>query len=219
MDEPTRAALREIAHEWDKAEKVMKEAERLNGAVIDPSVNELRYAGRRLVDALNVADDAETDPTKKKDFDGYIKDCLFRIHCAQHDAVDSSVLFVQRAIETYESEFGRVILATHFPALTDLRGSLVEVDEIIIASREHRGRRVSDYDKIAQAHLPELVRVYRTLSTNRATLEALVKDRTQQDDRETQRFRWNIVAVIFGGLIIALIGALAGAAFVHVFSN
>ena len=88
MDEATRATLREIATEWDKAEQLMKLAERLRAKVIHPSVNELRYAGRRLVDALNVADDVERDEEKRRDFGRFIGDCLFRIHCAQHDAID-----------------------------------------------------------------------------------------------------------------------------------
>ena len=203
MDEATRATLREIATEWDKAERLMKLAERLRGEVIQDSVNELRYAGRRLVDAMNVAEEAEHDETKRREFGRFVDDCLFRVHCAQHDAIDASVLFVQRAVQEYESEFGLVLLITHFPAVAELRAAMADADGVIVSSREFRGKRAQEYDKLALNHLPTIITVFNTIATNRASLEALVRDRRAQD----RRFHWSNATIVVASIIGAILGA------------
>jgi hypothetical protein len=43
-----------ICKEWDLAEKYIKEAEQVANNVVFPSIKELRYAGRRIVDGLNL---------------------------------------------------------------------------------------------------------------------------------------------------------------------
>jgi hypothetical protein len=203
MDEKTRATLREIAIEWDKAEKLMKLAERLRAEVIQPSVNELRYAGRRLVDALNITDEIEGDESKREQFDRFINDCLFRVHCAQHDAIDASVLFVQRAVQEYEAEFGLVLLITHFPAVAELRAAMAEADGVIVSSRQYRGNRAQEYDKLALNHLPTIITVFNTIATNRMSLEALVRDRSTQN----RRFHWTNAFIIIAAIIGAILGA------------
>jgi len=214
MDEATRAALREIAVEWDKAEQLMKLAERLRAEVIQPSVNELRYAGRRLVDALNIADDVEGDEAKRQEFARFVNDCLFRVHCAQHDAIDASVLFVQRAVSEYESEFGLVLLITHFPEVADLRTSLVEADNVIIASRQHRGTRAVEYDKIALNQLPIVITIFQKIATNRASLEALIREKRS----EGRRFHWTNGTSIAAALVGAIVAALLGAWIAHIWT-
>ena len=41
-----------IAHEWNKAEQDIKLAEQIGNKVIIPSISELRYGGRRLIEAI-----------------------------------------------------------------------------------------------------------------------------------------------------------------------
>ncbi len=139
MDQACYAALTNVANEWNKAEGLMKVAERVRAEVVLPSVNELRYAGRRLVDAWVVAPQIAQNPALRSDFDAYIKDALFRCHCAQHDAIDAAVLFVQAAMDTYEKDFGLAALMTHLPEVADLRLSLSEADDLIVSSRRQRG--------------------------------------------------------------------------------
>jgi hypothetical protein len=46
------ALLRAIQDEWNRAETDIKTAELVVNNIVIPSVKELRYAGRRIVDAL-----------------------------------------------------------------------------------------------------------------------------------------------------------------------
>lgn len=207
MDDASYSALHKLATEWNKAEGLMKLAERVRAEVVFPSVNELRYAGRRLIDAWSVIPNIN-DAAVKSDFDGYFKDALFRCHCAQHDAIDATVLFVQAAIDEYEKEFGAALLLTHFPEVADLRLSLKEADDLIVSSRKDRGKRSDEYDKLAATHLPNITLIYSKIQTNRKSLEALVADKAASERRDNWRYRGNII----WGLGIALLSAILGIA-------
>lgn len=54
-------AVEEVCSEWNKAEKAIKSAEHVEGQVVNPSIYELRYAGRRIIEALTIQ---ESDPEK-----------------------------------------------------------------------------------------------------------------------------------------------------------
>ena len=54
MSESVRSRMAELAQTWDEAEAAIKFAEQVSSAVSLASINELRYAGRRAVDALRL---------------------------------------------------------------------------------------------------------------------------------------------------------------------
>lgn len=55
------ALLVEIAAEWDTAEKNIKAAELVSNQVVFPSIKELRYAGRRIVDFIRAINEGKSD--------------------------------------------------------------------------------------------------------------------------------------------------------------
>jgi hypothetical protein len=54
-----REQLLSIRAEWDKAEADVKLAEQVGHKIVLPSIKELRYAGRRLVEVLTKISSAE----------------------------------------------------------------------------------------------------------------------------------------------------------------
>ena len=74
--------------EWNEAETWVKKGENINGAPVIPAINELRYAGRRLVDAL--AAHQQEDSGKAKNPIKAAKDNLSK---TKHDVVDSLFSF------------------------------------------------------------------------------------------------------------------------------
>lgn len=208
MQEELKASLGKITIEWNKAEELIKLAERVRAEVVMASVNELRYAGRRMVDAWRVAEQLEAKPELKPEFEGYVQDALFRCHCACHDAIDATVLFVQMAMDEYEKEFGLAALMRHFPEVADLRASLAEADELIVSSRKDRGKRASEYDKLAVEHLPTIAQIYKKIKSNRAGLVALVADTVANDNKQKGRY---VGGIMWGGIIAAIAAVLGGA--------
>jgi len=79
--------LTQIRREWDKAEHSLKIAEQVGNQVIFPAIKELRYAGRRIVDALaECASGGDANKVR-----ALLDDALFDCYRARHDAVDASI--------------------------------------------------------------------------------------------------------------------------------
>ncbi len=199
--------LKQIAHEWDQAEKLIKAAERVRAQVVMASVNELRYAGRRLVDAINVADAAKADAKAREQFERYIGETHMFCLRARHDAVDAVVLYVQKAVQKYEDEFGLALLGEKFPKIYEIRTTLAACDGLIVASREDRMRRVEEYATLERDHYPQLLTYYQELLSNRDVLVAMVT--AKQHGVATDKNRHNEVLKIT--VIAALVSAIVAA--------
>jgi hypothetical protein len=65
--------IQEICAEWNQAEGEMKLAEQIAHALVMPSVNELRYAGRRIIDACML----EGDPNAQDRVHGLLEAARF----------------------------------------------------------------------------------------------------------------------------------------------
>src|SRR5229473_6540765 len=78
--------LSTIREEWDKSEEYIKQAEQVNNAVVFPSIKELRYAGRRIVEGLYLIV-SHGDRSKIEDL---LRDAKFGCHRARHDAIDAA---------------------------------------------------------------------------------------------------------------------------------
>ena len=85
--DPYKALLSEIVSEWNRAEQEIKRAEQLAGKAVTPAINELRYGGRRVIDALQGIANGD-DPQKIQDL---LRDACFDCHRARHDAIDASI--------------------------------------------------------------------------------------------------------------------------------
>ncbi|HEX8470204.1 MAG TPA: hypothetical protein VF633_03750 [Brevundimonas sp.] len=204
------SAFARIADEWDKAEKLIKTAEVTRNEVVIASINELRYAGRRLVDALRAADACRADPTcvkSKEDLNRYVSETLSFCQRALHDAVDAIILHVRTQIGEYESEFGHAILADKFPAILEIKKTLRGAEQLVILSREDRAKRASDYDKLATELIPALLEHCDSLEANRSLLQELVAEKRKGEirDRKVDRRFW---ITLIGGAILGVIGAV-----------
>src|SRR5690349_8721568 len=116
-DGSLQSQLRRVFDLWDDTEARIKEAERLRGEVVIPSIKELRYAGRWLADVLGViipmVENNLTDLQRK-----YLDKALFETqqNCvrAKNDAVDASILFLHKRLEQIVNEFGVPIVYSYF---------------------------------------------------------------------------------------------------------
>lgn len=204
--------LRRIFDLWNDTEERIKEAERLRAEVVIPSIKELRYAGRWLVDVLGVLLPLVEDKLSEEQRSALSK-ALFEAeqNCvrAKNDAVDASVLFLHRRLEQMVQEFGVPIVFSYFSDYPAMRAKMREVDEIITGSRGNdRVNRNDFYNELAKEHLPVMIDFYQKMLSS----EDVIKDsitNTQQQARRTTR-RDNIRTWINYGIGIA--GAVLGAA-------
>lgn len=194
--------------EWDKAEEYIKLAEQIEANVETVAVAELRYAGRRLVDAINEFGNSGEDG----DFGLFIDETRAFCLRAQHDALDSIFLFLRKRLFLIENEFGREIISQYSAQYIELWEQIYEADEYVAVSRGDRQKRPEIYDKMAEELIPRMIKTYRALKrseelmvveNNRlAELEATQK-RAQKRGKVLYFIAIASLVVAFGSLIFA----------------
>jgi hypothetical protein len=181
MDASALRHLAEVTALWNKIEQRAKEVENFRGEAIVACINEMRYAGRRIVDIIAYEANGAKDP----DFDvaenlAIAKNYLIN---ADHDLTDAVIFFAHKRILRIVEQYGRAKICTHCTDFDSLYPSIQEAQEIIKGSRADRPKRRAEYEKLASEYLPKIMELHKRLSA----IEAL---RVQDDAALAQVGRW-----------------------------
>jgi hypothetical protein len=149
--------FRRVRDEWDSAEKNVKAAEQAVKKPVVPAINELRYAGRKLVDALHAFSNGRDVEAAKE----HLGHALYSCHCAKHDAIDVCVSVMIAHIDTAKNRYGFNTILAAFPQLTEMLACMDDVNEKIQASRLDRGDREKIYASITNENIPRLEEYYK----------------------------------------------------------
>lgn len=189
------AKISALCGEWNRAEEWIKRGEIMNRNVLLPSINELRYAGRRLVDACEARERGD-----HKNAETYLQDAEQNLIRARHDVVDAIAGFVSDRANECRDRLGADRLQKHFAGYGALFGLLNSVLETTALSRNERTRRNEIYEAMMRDDLPRLQDLYRAMETSLPAIEENI-------GKENKR---HIYVMLFGitGVIIGVIGVL-----------
>jgi len=157
MDEAVKEQLRQCIALWNSTEKITKRAELINAALIRPSTNELRYAGRWIILALDAIIKGETQIDRHTTVQNALAYACLCCLQAKHDAIDSIVLFLHEKIDALNEQYGSRTIALYVQDYDHFLGEVESVDSIIVTSRGERENRGELYEKIVTVHLPKLM--------------------------------------------------------------
>lgn len=137
-------SLKSFREIWDKAEARIKRTEKLNSSLVIPAVNELRYAGYHLLQALvykpdSGADDEPAESVKKG-----------TLHCrrATYDAVDAESMYYLEAAKNFEQQFENIVIdVPNFDYMT-VRARIREARDTMGAARGSYETRDVYYQKM-----------------------------------------------------------------------
>ena len=206
VDQDVLAALTAIEAQWNAAESYVKHVERLRrGRVVGASINEFRYAGRRLVEAYSIVRQRPDDPEARSRALELLREVKHFCLRAQHDAIDGAVTYVDQALDKLEREFGADLLHEKFPKYLSMKQALQEISGIMATSRGDREARDRLYSDMRQGLVDNLIQDHLELETSREVLEAAYTNRVRREKRESWRF-WLTIIV---GMLAAI--AAAGA--------
>lgn len=179
----------------------IKQAEQVCLEVVNPAINELRYAGRRLIDAIG----RTSNGAAPKDIEALLTDALFDCHRARHDAVDAATSKIAIDLEVFPDKLGIDVVLQGFPDFGDLFNEVELVRQKIAASRGARERRENIYTVIETVDFPALVASYNRLKGSMQIMRELAKKR-----RRERVWSW---ALGIGGIVIGAAGLIASVIF------
>lgn len=145
---------------WNRIEERAKRAEHFREEAITASINEMRYAGRRVVDVLyRLYCQPETPQNRDTIFEDLIVAKNYLVN-ADHDLTDSIFLLVQRRVNRTIRVHGENEIKTRCPSFASLYPVIRAAEELVAASRKDRQRRDEEYQKLNDEHLPKLMQLY-----------------------------------------------------------
>lgn len=200
FDEEAYRLLDLIVEEWNNAERLIKTAELHCGSVIIPSLQELRYAGRRLMDAFGEFKD---DPASELGRE-YLHDAHFDCLRARHDALDASVSKIASDIDIAIRELGPDVVLRSFPKISELIGLLQIVRDKIEISREERKNRDIIYKSIESEEFEIIFAEYKIFKSSEDLMKSLA-DKRQRELNSAKTHR-NIAYLIgTAGVVLSIV--------------
>ncbi len=204
IDEELDNLLRQTFEQWDIAERRIKKAEQVRGnEVVTSAIFELRYAGRKIVDAqkLAMATDLANNAGAREDVRRYLADAYEDCVKAKHDAIDAMLDFVTNWFAELERTIGLKSIMGYFPNYITITAKIADIQDKITESRGDRhGSRDGIYDEIENSGYDEVLTLYDQMLHSRERIESQVK-------RERMLKRVLVLAAI-AGPVVGLLGIL-----------
>lgn len=186
---------------WGEAEKTIKLSEKLSGDALIPAINELRYAGRRMANAITAYYDMESGSDKDREIKRHLTEARENCLKADHDAVDAIVYYIEKRLEELESFVGPSNIKKFFPGYTEIIKKINQVSENMSKSRDgKKDSREQRYNKIKQDLLPDIIDFYSSIG---ASEDRILVDHIRKQKRE-KIHRW----LAIGGSVIGVVGSV-----------
>jgi hypothetical protein len=163
--------LRRLSDRWTDLELRIKEAEQINESVKVSAINELRYTGRRFLDAWLIAAKEDKDITtdERIEFDTHIRLAEQYFNNADHDLTDSLIAFFSERRLQYLAKYGLINATQMHPTLSSWIARIEEAQRIIRQSRADRRTRADGYTTLVREIIPELIARYREIVNSEIT--------------------------------------------------
>ena len=139
--------------------------------VVFPSIQELRYGGRRLIEALNKIEEGAPEDEIRR----LLADAEFDCHRAQHDAIDAATSKIALDIEAATKKLGYDPVLKAFPDLSDLFTEITIVRDKVADSRENRDDRDKIYSVIEKDHFTKIIKLYDKFRSAEPIMRGLAK--------------------------------------------
>jgi hypothetical protein len=178
LTEKLDARLRELITQWNIAERRIKQAENARAQeVVASAIFELRYAGRKVVDAIHLvlSQNWQDDETTAEQIHAYIDDAIEDCIKAKHDAIDAVMSFVVRWFLEQERLIGLRNVQNFYPKYLPLTAKITDIQEKIEQSRGDRTRlRESIYDEIEKDGYDEILELYKEMRSSRKRVDRVI---------------------------------------------
>jgi hypothetical protein len=189
MSKEIATARENLDSKWNKSEEYLKMSEQISSDAVIPGINELRYAGRKLLDSYQAE---KTNPNHALT---HINDAVHDCYRARHDCIDVAVSLINSHINLMTKRLTFTKMASVLPDLGGLISDLTTAQTKIAASRVRRIAREEIYEDIKDIDLPAIRARYDKLRAS----EDMIKSEVARENR-------NKVLTWFFGVVTLLVG-------------
>ena len=192
-----------VSRLWGEAEKTIKLSEKLSGEALIPAINELRYTGRSMTNAITAYYGTESGSDKDQEIKRHLTEARENCRRADHDAVDGIIFYIEKRLGELESFVGPSIVATFFPEYTETIKKINQVSENMTKARDGKQDSMEkSYEEIKQGLLPDIIDFYSSVSESE---ERIIADHMKKQKREKIH-----LGLAIGGSIIGVGGFIIG---------
>lgn len=149
--------LKIIADRWNLIEKRLKITEKYRLEVDIPAINELRYAGRKIVDVLVLLHSEDYNNKTEKIISDNIAHAEQYCMNSEHDLTDGVCTFFNTKMEQVINDYGYDNVCVYFSQTSEIMAMLKEVKEVISVSREDRVKRAEAYKRLEAEFVPKFI--------------------------------------------------------------
>ncbi len=181
-----------IRDEFAQAETKIKQIEHVTGRLKTPSINELRYVAKHLLDAI------EEDVGSAR-YNRLISEILSHCHRAIYDAMEIGILYYEKQIRLFKQDYRKVqitdVIKDYPKHLVSVNTTIVNIAETINRNSDSEAELVQKRDDI-QKQFEQVETIAREFEAARPELNKLVRKRRQTT---------LIVCTTVSGLVVAIL--------------
>jgi hypothetical protein len=164
MNSESYARLAAIASRWNDVERRIKQIEMLRREAVLATVNELRYTGRKIADALVLMAEGKEAADAEVERELIIAENY--LTNADHDLTDSAIMFVDLRIQRTSQFHRKKKILRCIPKFSEAEALLKDAKTIVAESRANRQDRQKVYQRLASDHVPKLIQFHEELTSH-----------------------------------------------------
>ncbi len=196
------AQVADLCGEWNTTEEWIKRGEHFGNAIILPSINELRYAGRRLVDAFAAAQRGDAKGAER-----HLLVASEDLMKARHDVVDAVVYYVSQEANRIRKTVGAGYLQKYFTQYGDLFGLLKTMAQKTTQSRGDRTRRNEIYESVMRENFSVLHELYNALEASLPAIEQNIEAEDRKTEGDKRKYILNL-GLRIASVIVAIVAVI-----------
>jgi hypothetical protein len=179
LDDRLNRALHELIKQWNIAEHRIKKAEQVRAnEVVASAIFELRYAGRKHIDAtkLIIDNDLSNNQDIYEKVYAFILDATEDCVKAKHDAIDAMLNFVTSWFYEKEKIWDVSEIQQLFPKYLEVTSRISIIQERIAESRNNRTeKRDTIYDDIDENDFASILELFNTMKASQEKIDGVSK--------------------------------------------
>jgi hypothetical protein len=177
--------------------------------VVYAAISELRYAGRKFVDACQLLSRQPVAADARRRALAFLSDATEDCVKAKHDAIDASVHHVVFWFNEVEKRLSLSRVVEFFPEYLDVTAKIYTVQERISISRGNRNAdRDEIYDEIEREFYGTVLSLYGKMRRTHARVEAEIASEQAETLRKHRRQRTQDIATVISA-VVGVAGFLA----------